>query len=304
MKKYDKLVRFDKDLKPIPDIAIQAKLEPGVYTVNLDNNRELFFSKTESNHDSLVDLPNTEYDIVVKELERFMTPNVKGLFEEYGFLYKRSTLLYGPPGTGKTCIVNRIIQKVVAEGGVVLFSPNPQLLKEAFNAIESLQPEARIMVVFEELDQLIQRFESDLLNLLDGEIQKSNVIYMATTNYIDKIPPRIRRPGRFSSVIQVGFPSAETRKFYLSKKLKVSKNVDMWVEKTEGFSIDELKETVLAVMCLGYKLDEIIKRVRSNKEGQAANAPTSENEDDDCYDEDGEEECEARSPLTVSISKN
>ena len=226
---------------------------------------ETFFSKIKTNYDSLMDLPNTEYDVVTKEIEKFMTLDTRALFKEHGFLYKRSTLLEGPPGSGKTCTVNRVSEKVVAEGGVVLFSPNPNLLEEAFRILDSLQPETRVMVIFEELDQLIARYETALLNILDGEIQKANVIYMATTNHIDKIPTRIRRPGRFSSVVHVGFPSADTRRYYLKKKLSDKVNVDSWVEKTDGFSIDELKETVLSVLCLGYDLDSVIARVRANK---------------------------------------
>jgi SpoVK/Ycf46/Vps4 family AAA+-type ATPase len=114
---------------------------------------------------------------------------------------------------------------------------------------------------------------------LDGEIQKSNVIFMATTNHIDKIPARIRRPGRFSSIIEVGFPSEETRLFYLNKKLGGRSGLGLWAKKTEGFSIDELKETVLAVVCLSQDLDAVIKRVKANKD--SIDYADQEKEDDD-----------------------
>src|ERR1035437_384054 len=145
------------------------------------------------------------------------------------------------------------------------------------------------MVIFEELDQLIENYETSLLNLLDGEIQKPNVIFVATTNFIDKIPTRIRRPGRFSSVIHVDFPTAITRHFYLTKKIGHSLELDGWVEKTKNFSIDELKETVLAVKCLGYNLDTIIDRIRTNKGMLPEEMPSCNNEhnrdcdDNDCY---------------------
>ena len=267
MKKYDKVVRMDKDFKPISDIDVQDKLPPGIYEVNQNHQGEIFFSKIQTNHDDLIDLPSAAYDQVVSEIALFMKPETRKLFEENGFLYKRSSLLYGPPGTGKTCIVNRIAHSVVNEGGVALFSPNPKLLEESFKILDSIQPETRVMVIFEELDQLMNRYESELLNILDGEIQKSNVIFLATTNHIDKIPTRIRRPGRFSSVVQVAFPTAKTREFYLNYKLKGKLDVKEWVSKTAGFSVDELKETVLSVICLQADLDAIIKRVRENKKG-------------------------------------
>lgn len=274
MKKYDKIVVLDTDYKPIQDVHIADKLPPGVYEVEANQMGEVYFSKIKTNHDALVDLPDTEYDQVVKEIELFMAPETRALFEENGFVYKRSTLLYGEPGTGKTCIVNRVINKVVSEGGIALFSPNPRLLEESYKILDSLQPETRVLVVFEELDKLISNYEGALLNLLDGEVQKSNIIYVATTNHIDQVPPRIRRPGRFSSVIEVGFPTANTRRFYLNHKLKgprVNKvNLDVWVETTEGFSIDELKETVLAVRCLNYTLESIVSRIKQNRSPEAS----------------------------------
>lgn len=283
MKKYDKIVKLDTDYKPIQDVDVIDKLPSGVYEVNANQAGEIYFSKIKTNHDELVDLPDTEYDSVVKEIQLFMKPETRDLFTQYGFVYKRSTLLYGPPGTGKTCIVNRLVQKVIEDGGIALFSPNPKLLEESYKILDALQPETRIMVIFEELDKLIDSYEGALLNLLDGEIQKSNIIYVATTNYIDKIPPRIRRPGRFSSTIPVGYPTAETRRFYLNYKVKNGADIESWVAKTEGFSIDELKETVLSVLCLSYDLDQIIARIRENKNGTVPKQ-NDDNEEDE-YDD-------------------
>jgi SpoVK/Ycf46/Vps4 family AAA+-type ATPase len=266
MKKYEKVVQLDDlTFKPIGSITVNNKLEAGVYEVNQSQQGEIFFVKIRTNHDDLIDLPSEAYDTVIKEIELFMLPETRQKFKENGFLYKRSSLLYGPPGTGKTCIVNRIAHSVQAEGGVVFFSPNPRLLEEAFKIMDSIQPETRIMVIFEELDQLMNRYESELLNILDGEIQKSNVIFIATTNHLDKIPARIRRPGRFSSVVEVTFPTAETRAFYLNYKFKGKLDITEWVKKTNGFSVDELKETALSVLCLSADLDKIIKRIRENK---------------------------------------
>lgn len=288
MKKYDKIVKLDTDYKPIQDIEVMNAIPPGVYTVNVNQEGDIFFSAIKTRHDNLVDLPNTEYDTVIKEIETFMKPETRAVFEEYGFLYKRSSLLYGPPGTGKTCIVNRVVQKVVADKGIVLFSPNPKLLEEAFRILDSIQPDSRVMVIFEELDELIKNYESSLLNILDGEIQKNNVIFMATTNYIDLIPARIRRPGRFSSVIPVGFPSEATRHFYLTHKLKTfsSSEISDWAKRTVDFSIDELKETVLSVVCLGYKLDDILKRISLNKRDVEYNVEEELDDDEDQFQDE------------------
>jgi GTPase SAR1 family protein len=266
-KKYGKLYKEGTLFKPLPDVEIVGKFESGCYTVEQEPmTGTVLFNKMVNNHDGLIDLPNTEYDKAVKELDFFLKSSTEDNFKKYNFIYKRSTLLYGLPGTGKTCIVNRVADKVQEMGGIVLFNPDPRLIFKAFEVITDLNPESLVLVIFEELDELLTRHESILLNILDGEIQKSRVIYMATTNYFDRIPARIRRPGRFSSCIEVNFPSAETRSFYLKSKLKDNvQNIDKWVDITNGFSIDELKETVLAVCCLEQPLLDVVEKIRAIK---------------------------------------
>lgn len=174
--------------------------------------------------------------------------------------------------TGKTCIVNRVATDVVKNGGIVIFNPNPGELKEAFNILDDLQPEVTTMVIFEELDKMLQRYEGELLNLLDGEVQKNNVVYLATTNFIDQIPARIRRPGRFSTSVEVDYPTHQARVIYLDTKLKNTEEANQWAELTEGFSVDELKELVLSVKCLGYSPEVVIPRIRSGRAVLTENA--------------------------------
>ena len=245
-----------------------GNLPAGVYNLVKDNNGNLYFCDINSTCDQIIDLPSKEFQNIVGELEHFLLPETRNKFEEYGYLYKRSALLYGKPGTGKTVIINRIAQEVVKMGGVVLFNPNPNFLERAFEQLEDLQPNQKTMVIFEELDQLLNRYESELLSLLDGEIQKNNVIYMATTNYIEKVPSRIIRPGRFSTVTEIPFPDKAAREFYLQTKLantEAEGSIEDILKATDNFSIDELKETILATVCLNQPLKEVIKRIKDNK---------------------------------------
>ena len=76
------------------------------------------------------------------------------------------------------------------------------------------------------------------------------------------------RTSRFSSVIHVPFPDAKARAHYLDVKFgNEVTNAKEWVEKTEGFSIDDLKEVVLAVTCLDQNIDEVVDKIKKNKKG-------------------------------------
>lgn len=242
------------------------RLESGVYKVAYSEMGDVtVFSKQYTNYDKLIDLPGTAYDKVVTEINTFLESATKALFDKFGFLYKRSFLLHGKPGGGKTCIVNRVSEKVISAGGLVFLVDNPSHLAEAFKVMNELDPGRLILVILEELDTLLARHEKNLLLLLDGEIQMNNIIYIATTNYLDKVPQRILRPGRFSSIVSVGWPNSQARKVYLSTKFDDANVVDEWAAATHGLSIDEIKETVLAVCCLKQDRTATINKILSIK---------------------------------------
>lgn len=256
------------------------RLPSGAYKLEFNQQTgELYFKKFEVNYDALIDLPSPEYEEVMREVTHFLHPESRALFDEYGYLYKRSFLLYGPPGTGKTCIVNRVGEKVQQAGGIILFNPHPGLLEMAFKILDDTQPNVTTMVIFEEFEQLLQRFEEEMLSILDGEIQKDNIMYLATTNHFERIPARLKRPGRFPTILEVKFPNAAARTSYLTRKLKTHDAglIPNWVEKTDGLSIDELKESVLAVKCMGKSLDEIVERIKVTKKN-AQDAESGEGE--------------------------
>jgi hypothetical protein len=281
IKKYETFLKIDKDHSPSPGIEIVGKLRPDVYRVDYDYNTDsVTFVTMESNHDELVDLPGTEYEAVISDVDTFLTPECQARFDAVGFLHKFNILLYGAPGTGKTCLVNRVAQKVIASEGIVLFNPAPVSLKTTFAALDSIQPETRVLIIFEEMDDHVRRDEATLLHVLDGEVQKKNAMFIATTNYIDKIPARVRRPGRFSTVVEVKFPNTEARRAYLKTKLKDATVIETIVERTNEFSIDELKEVVRGHYCMGKDLNSYISYVAKNS-GKQIDQKNSDDYDDD-----------------------
>lgn len=249
-------------------------LPAGVYTAGFNSMAgTIHFNAIKTNYDEIVDLPSDEYTQVMNDIKTFMKPETKELFDKFGFIYKRSALLQGPPGTGKTVIINRICEEVVKMGGIVLMSPKASLCPIFFKALTATQPDTMVLCVFEEFDQYFYNGECDdesILSLLDGETQRRNVMFLATTNFGDQISPRFKRPGRFSTVIDMQYPNTEARKTYLVNKIGEDVQLDKWVSSSNGLSIDELKETVLAVKCLGQPLEQVIKRVRNIRGEQQA----------------------------------
>ena len=172
--------------------------------------------------------------------------------------------MYGDPGTGKTATVYKIIDKVIAKGGVVFYNCEAEYIAPVVNRIHAIQPDVQILVIWEEFERY--KRNTDVLQLLDGGKQLNNVVYLATTNYIDQIPPRLRnRPSRFARLVEVGPPSAEARKAFLMNRIHpedVDENVvDEIVLKTEGWVIDHLTEFIRSHYVVGMSQDEAISNI-------------------------------------------
>lgn len=265
MSVYNRYVKQGNEYHPIEFGGVVESLPSGCYKFEYDWELSRgWFEPMEFKSDKIVDLPSVEYTQLTQEMKYFLKPETKAKFEQMGYLYKRSSLLHGAPGAGKTILVNRVAKDVVAIGGIVLFNPHPAFIEKAYDYLNQIQPDVLTLVVLEELDVHISDQENELLHLLDGESQKKNVMYIATTNFIDRIPSRICRPGRFSTLLEVHYPSEEARFVYLATKLN-NDRAKIISELTNGFSIDDLKEVVLSTECLGYSLDNVIARIRLTK---------------------------------------
>lgn len=251
-----------------PERTKMARLDAGMYQL-WSTLRDRGFQKVEPKSDKLIELKKSVASDVVKDIELFLTEQVKKNFKEYEMLYRRGILMYGPPGTGKTSAIIEIARSFVKnQDGIVLLNPNPAQVGKWIRDYRDIDPGRTFLVVFEELETLIEQgFEPAILSLLDGQESVDNVIWLATTNYIKRIPDRIKkRPSRFARAIKVGAPSADIRKAFLNQRLlerhKKDVDIDKLVSQTDGFTIDHLKDLVLTMFCLGLSQKAAVDSIR------------------------------------------
>jgi Cdc6-like AAA superfamily ATPase len=247
-------------------------LTPGVYEIKKCPQNGLFYEKIPVRTEGLLRFPDTTSDKVVGEIQKFWER--EDLFKEYNITYKRGIILYGPPGSGKSCTVQLIMHDVVSRRGIVVQFRDPFLFIEGMRTLRQIEKETPVVVIMEDIDSLLEIYnESEILNILDGVNEVSKVVFLATTNYPQKLGHRIiNRPSRFDKRFRIGFPSPKSREIYLrhligEEKIKsLNLNIDKWVKDTDEFSIAHLKELFVAVVILGDDYKKTVKNLATMKD--------------------------------------
>lgn len=230
---------------------LTAVIPPGIYEGGSKPDIGVFLRKVELQHDGLIPLPGSVAESVLAEIMRFW--ELRDRFLERSLVHKRGVLLHGKPGAGKTATVVQLADMVVEKAGGIVLSGmrSPAFLSHCLKMVRSAETDRPVMVMLEDLDYLLERGdESEWLALLDGEESVNGIVYVATTNYLHKLPPRIRcRPSRFDLVVEIGPPSEADRRAYLAAKepMTSERRREQWVELTDGMSFAHLKE--LCVLC-------------------------------------------------------
>ena len=253
--------------KPVGDIKTIMELDSGIYKIN-STMEGINFEIHEVHTDQLLTFKDPRYNQIVNEIQTFW--GLGENFKKMGMTHKRGVLLYGKPGCGKSCLLKQIMEGAVSDGNIVLIVKDPYTLVKGLKELKEVESSRKVLIVFEDIDEAIRHGgERPILELFDGDSQSNNVLYLATTNYVDQLPERMLRANRFDRKIEVGNPPREGRKAYFEHKLKGIENDARILElsdKTDGFTFAQLREFVVATYCLKQNEDEVIKRLKANLE--------------------------------------
>ena len=189
---------------------------------------------------------------------------------------KNNPIILGEPGCGKSGIIQMISKQIIDKSGIVINIKDEDDL-ERFSSfvpsLRSIEMERPLIVILEDIDSIAgdnSYSVSKLLNILDGVKQIENVVYIATTNYPEKLQERItNRPSRFDRRYKVDLPGKEIRRSYIKNKLEKSDldkiDIEEWIERTEGMSLSHLKEVVISVIIMGRSFEETIENLEGLK---------------------------------------
>jgi AAA+ superfamily predicted ATPase len=261
----------------------------------------LYESIKAATFDNLV-LPSRLKEEIYNDLVTFF--NSREVYENFGVPWRRGLLLLGPPGNGKTHAVKALInalgkpclyvKSIGAENNANRASIETNI-RHVFERARATKP---CILVFEDLDSMITKDTRSLfLNELDGFIDNSGIVTLATTNHPEKLDSAIiDRPSRFDRKYHFELPGQTERVAYLKlwnadlqNELRLSESgIDEIASLTDGFSFAYLKELIVSSITAWMaraksgEMDSVMKhqaRLLHEQMVSTANAEKKKNDD-------------------------
>lgn len=166
-----------------------------------------------------------EKEHLLEDIARFRKSKLR--YQQLGVPYHRGYLFYGPPGTGKTSLVSA----VAAHFALSIYTCNLTEFNDRtlMNAVNQVPPQS--VLLFEDVDcmkgsesRVSAKAEpngnaaklkenastqntvtlSGLLNVLDGFYAPTGVLFVMTTNHVEKLDAALLRPGRIDYKLFLG----------------------------------------------------------------------------------------------------
>ena len=254
-----------------------SNLPAGYYQVFPDRSNKPCANLIKIKQDPVCYFDNGPFKNVFEEVETFWSSEDK--YTKFGMSFKRGIIFHGKPGCGKTGLVHSLIKQHIENDGLVIRYEHYVDVISFAPALSSLEKNRRILMVIEDLDGICRdpEDEEDLLSIMDGANSEfsNKILWIATTNNLDKIPHRIRsRPSRFDTCIEIPLPSKEVRLEYINfissdfKEFFTEEFKEELVEKSHGFSLAGLKEVILSVAVYNKTLDDSIEKIKNLQKEQ------------------------------------
>jgi len=256
----------------MPIGAATPLLPPGIYHIEMQHDGAHFVRHPHTTRD-LIRFEDTICDQIIEDATKFWT--LKALYQKMGESHKRGYILHGPPGGGKTSLISFIVQDFIAQGNLVF--EYTHMLPNTIARFRQVEPDRKILIIIEDIDAILNDpdEEHQLLQFLDGTVQLTDTLIIATTNYPEDLQDRIiNRPSRFDRVAEIGMPGpAERRKYIETKQIRqrTQQEIEELVAATDLLSFAHIKEILVSTDIYGNSYEETLQRVLSLR-----NKPTSE----------------------------
>jgi hypothetical protein len=166
---------------------------------------------------STVYLRENVLDGIMEKVDKFFSPETRGIYLSFGIPYKSVQLVHGPPGTGKTSLIKSIASQLDCDLYILPISKDmlDTNLVDAFSYINDNEEKERIIVI-EDIDTLFdgERKEGDdkngitlqaFLNCLDGFTCVEGTMLFLTANKPEVLDFAMIRSCRIDNKIKLDY---------------------------------------------------------------------------------------------------
>lgn len=206
---------FDKVYEQLPAGVYQLTDAGGMF-------EEVPYFKPVVSNESLVNFNSGILSDFISEVGLFFGEKTIAAYNEMQIVHKTGYILYGKPGTGKTCMCLLAMKILVEKYNAVCIDATKtklQFVKKVIEQVREIQ-KSPIVLFFDECDEDLTENESSFLPFLDGNESVSGLIFLGCTNYIDRIPARIKnRKSRIKKCFEIKSLPQEVFNQYITSKL-------------------------------------------------------------------------------------
>ncbi len=238
-----------------------------------DTSWERFVSYKGRTLDSVI-LPHGDVEEIVHDIEWFL--RAEDWYRNLGIPYHRGYLLYGIPGTGKSSLISGLANKFGMP--IYLMSLNEMCDRTLLHAMATVT--AGSIVVLEDVDCMGRTRKqlqppqnpqngnktpdtpesikdplgvtlSGLLNVLDGFKSPNGVMFVMTTNHMERLDPALLRAGRVDYRLRFELAKLEQKqelykRFYPDKSEQDGFEFIMENRSTNGQTMADFQEKLMA----------------------------------------------------------
>lgn len=168
---------------------------------------------------------------IIADLDKFNQS--KQVYEKHGLKYKRVYFFYGEAGTGKSSLSIAIAN--YCKRNILAINASKDMTDATLIKLISNRPDNSI-ILFEDIDCLFEDLNREIkeektekpvvnipkitlsciLNILDGAYTPNDVIFILTTNHIDKLDNALKRDGRTDMLLEITKPTYATKEQYVT----------------------------------------------------------------------------------------
>ncbi len=216
----------------IPLIAIETDPEEGILIINEMTEIELRQKPVRGYESAARGITYEDIGGLGDEIQRVremieLPLKHPEIFRRLNIEPPKGIILYGPPGTGKTLIAKAVASESRAN---FIYIAGPEIMGKYYGEseerirklFEEATEDAPSIIFIDEIDSIAPKRENvtgeverrvvaQLLTMLDGLVERGQVVVIGATNRIDAIDPALRRPGRFDREIEIGVPDSADR---------------------------------------------------------------------------------------------